>query len=143
MFHYDYKTPYCEPFHRCNARVLSWYNPDTHVYVWELISYNTSVCRLCFKTEHSATARPTGKLESVSFGRYAKCSATTWRQVSRFVSEYAAFYETALHAFSSLCKGYRASKYGLRVEFENGVKPSNAVWVELGYDGLNRGGVHR
>lgn len=125
--------PYIEKFHYCNARVFSWYDTVNSIYTWELVSYNTSVCRIKYKTAHTATSRPTGELISIAFGRYAKYSATTWRQVRRFISEYAS--RDPKEYFSRLCKGYRVSRYGLIVSYPLGY----AQWVDLQWGSL--GGV--
>lgn len=105
--------PHIEKFHGCNARVVSWYDSVKSIYTWELVSYDTSVCRLKFRTNHACTSCPTGELISVSFGRYAKYSATTWRQVCRFIKEYCPY--DCTHYFSRLFKGYRAYEYGLLI----------------------------
>ena len=128
--------PHVEKFHGCSARVVSWFDPMNSIYTWELVSYETSVCRLKFRTEHACTSRPTGELISVAFGRYAKCSATTWQQVCRFVREYCP--ADCTHYFSRMFTGYKAYKHGLLVCY-----PSAAVklvdWPWGSFGGFGKG----
>ena len=136
--------PYVEKFHGCNARVVSWFDPMNSIYTWELVSYETSVCRLKFRTEHACSSRPTGELISVAFGRYAKCSATTWRQVCRFVNEYCPYGCerycpcSCEHYFERLFKGYKAYEHGLLIYY-----PSLAVklvdWPWGSFGGFGKG----
>lgn len=66
----------------CNAYVRSWYDADEGMYIDELVSYCTPVCRVL----HAAMgSRPV----IVSLGSCAKCSATTWKHVTRFMRAYA------------------------------------------------------
>lgn len=130
------KNPHIERFHYCNARVISWYDPKNEIYTWELVSYNTAVCRLKFKTRFGFTAVPTGELIIVAFGRYAKCSATTWRQVYRFVYEYAGHHSFS-RIFSTHCRGYNVSRYGMYVDATSDVY----AWAWACYEWDTYGGV--
>lgn len=124
-------NPYIEKFHYCNARVVSWFDPMNSIYTWELVSYETSVCRLKFRTEHACSSRPTGELISVAFGRYAKYSVTTWRQVCKFVKEYCPV--DCTHYFSRLFTGYKAYKYGLLICYPSvDVKLVDFPWGSFG-----------
>ncbi len=66
-------------FHNCNAQVVMLENSSTF-YIIELVSYQTAVCRLCFEPKD-------GSLLQVHFGRHAKYSPATTRQVTRFIRE--------------------------------------------------------
>ena len=114
---FTYSNPHIEKFHNCNARVVSWYDSMSSMYTWELVSYETSVCRLKFRTEHACSSRPTGELKSVAFGRYAKCSVTTWKQVCRFINEYCP--DDCTHYFSRMFTGYKAYEYGLLICYKS------------------------
>lgn len=134
----DYPTcenPYVEKFHYCNARVVSWFDPVKSICTWELVSYDTSVCRLKFRTNQICTLKPTGELISAAFGRYAKYSNTTWRQVCRFVEEYCPY--NCTHYFSSLVTGYKAYEYGLLICYPSeSTKCVDFPWGSLG--GFNK-----
>lgn len=112
-------NPRVERFHRCNARVVSWYDSVNGVYVWRLISYQSHVVELRFKTPYESTARPTGELINVVLTRYAKYSNSTWRQVSRFLNEYGGYAgerctytDVAKYQFNSKVRGYDVCGYG-------------------------------
>lgn len=128
---FTYSNPNIKKFHNCNARVVSWFDPISSMYTWELVSCETSVCRLRFRTENTCTSKPTGELVSVSFGRYAKCSATTWRQVRRFVKEYCTV--DCTHYFSKLFTGYKVYEHGLLICYKSVyVKLVDFPWGSFG-----------
>lgn len=70
-------------FHKCNARVIAFTDRREGVRIVQFTSYQTAVCRLYYDVESN-------ELFQVDFGRYAKYSPTTTRQVSRFIREYLA-----------------------------------------------------
>lgn len=137
-------TPNVERFHRCNARVVSYYESVNGVYVWRLISYQSHVAELRFKTTYECTSRPTGELISVVLTRYAKYSVTTWRQVSRFLVEYGGYAgerctytDVAKYQFNSKVRGYDICDYG---DLLLTCKDQKCKWVELPWVKFNVGG---
>lgn len=94
-------------FHGCNAR-FEKRNTECGGDI-EFVSYNTLVCVLHFKVSER-------KPYAITVGRFAKCSATTWRQVRRFVDEYGPCITWALDDFSRTYKGYQGT--GIEVRYD-------------------------
>lgn len=85
-----------EQFHNCNAyTVTRKYSP----YVWTktLVSYSTPVVKVDYVN---------GCICKISIGKYAKCSNTTWRQVSRWFDENARVYSDVLAEYAKKWHGY-------------------------------------
>lgn len=71
-------------FHKCNAFVNEIHNEKTRCTIYEFVSFCTPVARVKRRKTASFDA-----ITEITLAPAARCSATTCKQVSRFLHEYA------------------------------------------------------